>query len=412
MKQKVYDWALEQAPIRYKDDFEGHDDIGNQSSAFLYLALLAHDGDEAASARLFEHLGSLTTGGNEPGFTAGPFWSYATVSLAIAVTRYTPAVWNALDVDLRARLDLIMECYAIASAFVSNDCNHYGTGPSLTGNHNKTWNPNHRMAMVIPILASSVYFSADGEDGAAKVDAILTGFDYDGYLARFDAFGFIRAKHKWTAEGIPLPDGTVSRSARQLMTEGGPAHLSREDRGSISNKLKLGRPLGDGLGVPYPFIYHGIPLANLCAILEDLYAFNYSGGKVISDTAEIPNGLDENGKPLCYIEDGTRSPVEGMEGMMRELVSGDAGGIRSSTSYCAHDFLLVVQSMYALDTLGFYDPKKNPELWSKIKVGNADVVYKLEHGYRGYSIGKSYGYDETRLPSYFPWKYIWLTRYA
>ena len=412
MKNKVYTWALEQAPIRYEGDYGGHPDMHNQSSAFLYLAILAHGGDDGARERLGAHIASIAAGENAPGFTAGPFWSYASVSLAIAVAHRTPAVWDALDADTRARLNLIMECYAIASAFVSNDCNDYCTGPSLSGNHRKTWNPNHRMAMVIPILAASVYFGSDGADGAAAVDAILTGFDYDAYLARFDAYGFVRAKDYWTTEGITLPDGTVARSARLLMTEGGDAYLSREDHGTQANKLQLGRPLGTGRGVPYPFVYHGIPLFNLRAILEDLYAYNYSGGKVISDTANLPRGLDENGKPLCYIEDGTRSPVEGMEGMMYELVSADAGGIRSSTSYCAHDFLLVVQSLAALHEIGVYIPDYASELWSKIVVGNTDVVYKLEHGYRGYSIGKSYGYNESRIPAYFPWKHLWLEKYA
>ena len=408
-KAEIMKTVMDSEPMKHINMFENDGSIIQSSSAFLYLAITEYKtpGREGVKERILKHIRSFITGGNEPMFTAGPFWHYETVSMGFAVIRFTPSVWDELSLQERDRVDLIMKCYAIASAFVNNDCNSFKTGPSLTGNHSKTWNPNHRMAMVFPIVAATVYFSAGG-DGVEAVNAILTEFDHDYYISKFDEYGFTRAKHSWTAKGVMLDDGTKAPDAKELMMTGGDAYLSVEDRGSINNKFPLKLPLGSGLGVRHRYSYHGIGLDDIPAIVTDLYEHNYSGGKIISDTKDMSGGTDEEGKPLAYILDGTRSPYEGLDGMMREFVSGDAGGIRSSTSYCFHDFVLVAQSFAALDALGVYSIDKKSELWSKIANGNADVIYKGEHGYRSYSIGKGYEtYDDKNLV-YLVWKSWWL----
>ena len=144
-----------------------------------------------------------------------------------------------------------------------------------------------------------------------------------------------------------------------------------------------------------------------------MYDHNYSGGAVISDTSRLPGGTDENGKPLAYIADGSLSPVEGKIGMMRELVSADAGGIRSSTSYCLHDFILVVQSYAVLYALGELRLSNDDPLFSLMWVGNEDVIYKCEVGYNSYSIGKNRGIcGEAGHPDYLPYKHLWRANFA
>ena len=404
--------ALSFAPIKYLDKYEGNGELYYCASAFLYLTIEEHKmHDDRIKDRILEHVRSLIAGGNEPMFTAGPFWHYESVSMGLAVVRHTPSVYDCLDEVEREKIDVIMKCFAIATAFVSNDCNFYSTGATLTGNHSKRWNPNHRMGMVFPIIAAKVYFSAVG-NARQIIDDILTSFDHDEYINTFEKFGFTRALYGWTTKSIVLEDGRKAPDAKELMMRGGEAFLSVEDSGSIHNKLKLGKPLGYGKGIREPFLYHGFDLDHHELIINDMYQFNYSGGKVISDTSNLPSGTDEDGKPLCYILDGTKSPVDGMYGMMYELVSHDAGGIRSSTSYCMHDFILVTETLAALTELGFYDPKDYPELFALIKVGNADVIYKGEHGYRSYSIGKGYDTNDTDKHNYLLWKDWWLENYA
>ena len=344
-------------------------------------------------------------------FSAGPFWYYAAASMGFAVFRHTPSLWDSLTDDEKDRVDLIMKCYAIASAFVTNDCNFYKTGPSLTGNYSKTWNPNHRMAMVFPIVAAKLYFSAYG-DGKDIVNSILTDFGYDEYIEAFEKYGFSRARYGWTTKGTVLDNGEKSLDARELMLNGGAAYLSVEDSGSKHNNLQLCLPLGYGVGVRHTYTYLGFTLDEIDKIATALYEYNYSGGAIISDTSDFPNGKDENGEPRSFILDGTKSPYEGRDGMMKELVSADAGGIRSSTSYCFHDLVLVAQTYAAMKSLGAFEIDKSSELWEKMINGNADIFYKGEHGYNSYSIGKAYTTYENNNPTYLLWKNWWILTFG
>ena len=416
LDSEMVSWAMSQALTQYSEtrNFDGSGSMVQSGSALLYLAIGEHENpNPIVKARVIEHLRNLMIGGHEPGFNAGHFWHYATISMAIMVCRYTPSVWNELTADEIARLDFIMECFAVATTFVSDDNNTYKTGPALTGNYSKTWNPNHRMAMILPIVAATSYFSHGGADGAAYINNMLLNFDHDAYIEKFDQYGFRRAKYSWTAEGMILADGTVALGAKELMMNGGNAYICHEDNGTIYNKIALGTPVGSGVGVRTKYTYSGCSLYQLDKILEKLYYYNYSGGCVISDTSGFPNGVDEKGNPLAYIADGTKSPFEGELGMMKEFVSGDARGIRSSTTYCTHDFMLVVQSFAAMTTLGLYEVDAGSELYHLMWVGNGDLIYKNEHGYRSYSIGQDRGEasDKDHL-EYLPWKAWWLSNHG
>ena len=389
----------------------GYDLDGNimeSSSAFLYLALVCKDNSAPCVVlRLLEHIRNFIKGGNEPMFTAGPFWCYETVSMAIALVRHTPSVWSRLADDERERVDLIMSCYAISSAFANNDCNSYYTGPALTGNYHKSWNPNHRMANVFPIVAAYAYFSAEG-DGKDIVNSILLSFDYDEYIKKFEKYGFARVRGAWSAKGVELNDGRFAPDTRELMMYGGEAYLSVYDIGMTKNNFKMGQSLGRGKGVRERFTYGGYELDDVIAITGGLYEYNYSGGKIISHTGKICGGADEKGNPRAYILDGTSSPYEGVEGMMKELVAGDAMGFRSSTSYCFHDFVLVIQSYAALSALSMIEISDDSRLWQKMLAGNADIIYKGEHGYRAYSIGKGEDVYEEDNQVYIFWKNWWI----
>ena len=396
--------ALAQPIIKCSGEVEDNGQIYVSSSALLYLLIEENkEHNDRVNARILEHLRSVIAGGNEPMFTAGPWWHYESLSLSFAVARHTPSVWNAFTALEKDKIDLVMRCYAICSAFVSNDCNFYMTGASLSGNYSKTWNPNHRMAMVFPAIAAYLFYAADGGDARKKVDDILVNFDHDAYIKKFDEYGFSRAKYCWTTEGTTLDDGTKTAGAKELMMNGGHAYLSVERRSDFPR----GMDAKEGKGVRQPFLYHGFDLDAFKDIANDLYKYNYSGGKVVSDTSSRPNGLDSNGEPISYILDHTKSPVEGLTGMMKELVAGDAHGVRSSTSYCMHDFVLVTESMAAISAVGGYDIKDYPELLELIKIGNADLIYKGEHGYRSYSQGKSYD-TYAKDTNYLIWKDYWL----
>ena len=155
--------ALVQPIVKCSGEVEDNGQIYVSSSALLHLLIEENkEHNDRVNARILEHLRSVIAGGNEPMFTAGPYWHYESLSLSFAVARHTPSVWNAFTAIEKDKIDLVMRCYARCSAFVSNDCNFYMTGASLSGNYSKTWNPNHRMAMVFPAIAAYLFYAADG----------------------------------------------------------------------------------------------------------------------------------------------------------------------------------------------------------------------------------------------------------
>ena len=357
------------------------------SSALLYLAVAAHEGvgGETVSGRVAESLHTLVAGGVEPSMNAGPFWGYALLSGAIALARRTPSVWDRLSPGDRGRLDVLVECFAVLASIVTDDANDYRTGPLRDGNFHKEWNPNHRMAMVFPAVFAALYF------GPAELDARLCVFDFDSAMERLRGYGFTNIVACWGSDP----------GNRALLMEGGVARF-RYDVGSTDEKA--GSEAGRGTGVRHPYRYHGHGLGDLAAIVRDLYDFNYIGGPVFSDSSAMAHGLylaEEVaarsldpalvGTPKAYIADHTVSPWQGRDGMMREFNSFDVRGIRSSASYCAVDFVLVVATLVALRTLGAYDATRDEELFRRIIVGNEDCLYKLGHGYESFSIGVSHG---------------------
>lgn len=407
-------WAFNYEIIKYSGIYDGEEDTDARANAFLYLTVSENKyHSDAVRDRALLHIRSLITGGQEPSFTAGPFWHYATVSLGLMLARYTPTIWDELTADEKDRIDLLMQCYAVATAFVADDENDYKTGISLMGNHYKGWNPNHRLAMTLPIVASTVYFSYGGASGAEYVNNIFLNFDYDAFIGKFEQYGFTRIKTCWSTEGYDYGDGTKSPGAKELLTNGGNAVYATQNPGGDLIGLELGASLGSGRGVKgNSFTYYGIPLTNLAGIVEHMYRYTYSGGAVISDSSSMEGGVDAAGNPLAYIIDGTKSPVEGEIGMMYEMISGDGAGIRSAITYCSHDLMLVVQSIATLEIVGAYEHNEESDLFRMIWVGNTDTIYKYSHGYHGYSLGQGSDYYDNETSKYTPWKTYWLSEYA
>lgn len=388
------------------------DDNGNsvftKVAALLYLLMKEHDEKAGGEVRdrALEHLRFLTAGGNEPFFDAAPFWNYPVTAASLAVAKATPTVWDALTDDEKARITLLAEGFLILASFATDDRNDYQTGPGMCGNFNKGWNPNYRLANVgqIPFL---VHFFGSAE----KANAILAGFDVEETMKKAEAFGFTRWTKRWATPGVQLANGTYAPSAKELLSHGGKAYFASA---LARNGQEAGAPAGEGVGVVGGYLYHGHGLDDCTAIWEDLARFNYNAGPVVSDSSKMRNGLDENGKPKAYILDGTRSPQEGMIGMMTEFASGDAQGVRSSCAYTSHDFDMAVAITAALQTLGIYDinDPAHREVVDLMRVGNADTIYKLEHGYRSFSLGNGYDSHEESYGGYYLWKALWRSTFG
>ena len=355
-------------------------------------------------SRIVEQLKYMVgpTNNAAPLFDLRANWPYCTITAAILLAKETPVVWDALTADEKERYDFIMECFAYILALGTDDDNDYKTGPQLKGNYYKNWNPNYRLATCLPMIFVGRYFG-----GAAAVDQILLAFDFDTVTDKFLEYGFYRSYNAWMTTPAQKPDGTYYPSAKDFMMNGGDAHVNvTNDRlGYVP-----GTQAGTGVGVRTTYTYKGYTVDQPDKIIESIFAYNYEGGEVKSSY-----GVGADGQPLAYIVGYLTSPYEGEPGLMKEFAGSDANGIRSSTDYCSHDFIMVVNSLLVTTELDMYDPlaDENIALFRLVWVGNQDFVFKFEKGYMSYSLGESKGVSqESTERGYMLMKSFWLIKYG
>ncbi len=382
--------------------------FGRATTLFLLIMEERVQGDGALLQRIKEHFESATAKEQAPSFDAICLWNYCPYSASIALAKATPAVWNFLGEDLQARLTFTMEMYAYLESFATSDYNSYSTGPGLTGNYHKGWNPNYRLANV-PVILFVTHFFGDGDMkvGAERVNAMLHAYTeekYEEMVSRLNEYGWERALNVWTTPAMQHEDGTYGTDAKTVTLYGGETYALDYTHSYVKKEV------GTGLGVTNggnDYLYHEHPLYEAAAIVEDLLRFNYSGGPVKSDHHFDVN-RDGEAELVAWILDKSTSPYQGQMGMMKEFASGN----RSSTGYCSHDFQLTTILILASEALGFYQAKANEQLWSIITVGNGDFLYKNEVGYQGFATG-SYGTstkthsEENEGKVYFALKYLW-----
>jgi len=403
---------LDSELLRYTPKPGGNDNGPNtfeKATALFLLELHEFETKDGTTlSRINEHFASATAAGRAPSFDAVCLWNYCPFSASIAIAKATPSIWNSIPEEIHQRLTFIMEMYAYLESFATSDFNSYRTGPGLSGNFHKDWNPNYRLANV-PVMVFVTHFFGDGDmdKGCKIVNDMLHGFNeevYDRLLATMDAYGWDRAKAIWTTPARQHADGTYGTDARHVLLYGGTTYTSKYAHTEVIKES------GDGLGVTNggnDYLYKGFPLSCPEGIVEHLLTFNYSGGPVKSDHHY---DVDKDGiaERVAWIMDESTSPYQGQIGMMKEFASGN----RSSTGYCSHDFMLCNILIAATKTLGIYDVTTNPELWSMVKVGNGDFIYKNEKGYQCFATG-SYGTsakprtEDSESTAYFAMKDLW-----
>ena len=389
-------WALSNpTPLSYRGSkFDNAAEVMTASNAILYLLYEIRQTDasnpyfEAYVNRIVEQLRRLIdpSENGAPHFDLCCNWPYCNLTAAITLCKNTPAVWSVLTESERSQYDFIMECFAYVLTLGTDDENNYSTGPGLTGNYNKEWNPNFRIANVMPMVFVGEYFG-----GAAAVNAMLLAFDYDAVIAKFEEYGFARAYTCWTASPAQKADGSYYPSPKDFMMNGGEIFLNTAN-GTLH--YVPGTAAGTGVGVRTTYTYRGYTLNEPEKIIASLLQHNYSGGAVKSSF-----GTYSNGSPKAYIEGYLKSPYEGERGMMKEFAGSDGGNgkdgsdIRSSTDYCSHDFLMIVGALVALTELDIYAPMDNDNLslFRLVWVGNQDFIFKFQNGYMSYSLGASKG---------------------
>ena len=384
------------------------------TTALYYLTLIARNYPNAkasdgtlCSDAAKELLEFFLAGGNEPMASVGCWWGHAIMANALLLAKNTDVIYNDLTQDTKDRMDWLMKALAIAGNWGYNIENNYETGFDLHGNFKKTWNPNYANSYLSIVLTASMYF------GEKELDAIYTSFEYDAYMDQFRAYNFINVIYAWEIAGKSLLEvGTMEDGSNPIMIGGY----------GLSNAA-AGNPAGSGKGVRLPFIYKKHEEAqkpvetdgDKISLQDDgfakwmtKYLVNFTYNNTVKSSC-----VNADGEVQAYIISGATSPYEGQNGMFTELDGGDGGGVRSSLTYACDSFIIWTGLRINLEL--FSDIDFNSEdmqaLWTKMYVGNEDMIFKLQEGYNGYSSGEAkiqYEYSgEFTSRGYIMYKDLW-----
>lgn len=419
--QQVYNEPLS----AYSTDFQ----TMHMAASYVALAVQEHahplDGAIAARLAAFVETFFAKEQGAEILFDARANWGFAGLAATFATVKDTPTVYNRLDASTREKMDTFMWAIAYTVAFNMADYNNYKSGPGMAGNFGKEWNPNYRLGN-IPCMPFVVHYFGYGdmEAGALLVERAIGSFDnaeYARMIGRFSVYGWTKAYRCWTS---PAPvDGALD--AQTLLVDGGNA--------TVHPDYKQGGGGGGGKGVSgqgQTFAYKGYSLLETEGMLDNVIEYTFSGGKVTSDYYFDVTG---DGQPdrIGYILDGTRSPLEGKDGLMLEFASGN----RSSSEYNNKNFTILIPVLYAAYHLprytseggvrrvlvdltdgtevSLYDVSERGTLWERVQIGTEDFLYKLAHGYHCFASGMYYegagsdDYEHLASRGYFAAKDMW-----
>ena len=395
-------WAYDQPPISFSPKLGDNDNRGGvaeEASALIYLALeIRHTPASSYRDVLVSHVAEslaymMSKDGQTPNFDLEPYWCYSMLAGAVTLCRETPLIWNRLSSSEREKYDFLMKVFAYTVNLGYDDDNSYRTGPGFRGNFHKSWNPNYRLALVPVMLYACRYFGS-----ADALDRILLAFDYDETVAKFKEYGWTRSYNNWT-KTPPTSGGVQAPSQKQTMEKGGSTFfiwVATKESG------------GNGVGVRTAFTYGGKRADDVAGVFNQLLAYNYSGGAVVSEYICTNGGTDSI---RAYIIDGTRSPYEGRHGMMHELGKDN----RASAKYALDDFTLVVSNLAVFDELSMYELPSDAgaTLASMVWVGNMDFLYKIAHGWMSYAQSSGYSASTFEQPTlgFYLWKDWWLLHF-
>jgi hypothetical protein len=316
-------------------------------------------------------------------------WTHHVPAHALLLAKRTPAVWDRLSADERARADLLMQALAVAAHHTLDDDNDYYVlldGYSL---FHKSWNPNHVNGYVGVIVAASLYFGAD------ELNAFFRAFDYDTFMTRLDAANFqnIRQCWNWNPE------------MRGLLMNGGPI-TTAETHALANNVVTRGR------GVRNDFTIDGFTLHDPWHIHRAYALRLYSKATRTRVTVKSDYTTSLMNLRSAAID----SPWEGQMGMLHEFESTDGRGLRSSLTYCFEGAMIDVPTAVMLKLMRVWSPENGGDtLERRMGVGLADLRFKAQEGYRGWSNGRpnESSWEKNLLPMGADYIYaLWETYFA
>jgi hypothetical protein len=290
-------------------------------------------------------------------------WTHNAAAQVLLLAQRTPATWQQLSADERARADLLMQAMAVAAHFTLDDDNDYYLMLDGVSLFHRSWNPNH-VGYGGVIVAASLYF------GPESLNAFFQSFDFDAFLARVEAANFQNIRRCWTYRPF----------MRDLLMRGGPIALP--DDAVIAAGV-----VTTGAGVRNAFTWDGIALDQPWALHRAQAVRLYSKAArtvVVVHPTEASSLLGRHTGAAV-------SPWEGQMGMGHEFESIDWAGLRTSATYAFEGVMIDLCTASTLKVLGEWRAAEGGDMLERrMGVGMADLRFKAKEGYRGWSNGKEH----------------------
>ena len=320
---------------------------------------------------------SIILSGGGPAFDNGHHWGYPILCACITIIREDDDLWGLFSDMQQKQLHEYMRMFALMWNFGCNADNDYRTGMGLHGNYRKkNVGVNYLLTNNALIVFLERYFGS-----IEKLNEVFASVDYEQEMSTLKELGLNRAHEIWTTEGPVDVDGTQYPGAKELF------HSVEKREAKIVRQIgsdKIITYAGEGYGCKLPFAYKAQAKDERLYTALDIFSnilTKHCFCRICKSVVEIPFEDDFS----AHIEDGTTSPYEGRNGMIREFDTGTDARKRSSIFHCEIDFMMLMCYFETMRLLGICEPTELP-YWELVNVGMEDFIYKKEHGYVGYAM--------------------------
>lgn len=318
-----------------------------------------------------------------------------------ALGRATPAVWEAVDPQDRARIDRTMEGLLVSAAWQNSDANPWVRAEkqraerTLTGgDYSRNLVPNFTSSSALMPYVAAAYM------GTAEAQAFLAGFEREDFVAAIrtanagGALDDLEATFAsdWT-DGPRGPGPTAAELAAAIRPEGGYRHSGL---GLDAVTAAVAREIGRMWGRP---IIAGIDPADVARVPDgvekrpgEIGVFEHAR---FDGTPNRAPGRDAQVGRLTDMAAWPQHAYAGRDGMATELdtrdggTNGSGGGPRSSMSYATEGCSILLTAcavLAALDRLDRADPDL-AEAFARQGRGVYDLRFRTEHGHRSFAKG-------------------------
>ncbi|MFW6145807.1 MAG: lyase [Planctomycetota bacterium] len=315
-------------------------------------ALAAWQGRKAADRSLMKQI-RFSLRGDRCLVAAGGYGSQheRAFTASCVLLRHTSRLWNQLNDDEKTRMDLLMKAALVASAYTTSDAgNAEGQNTDLMGRKGlgRGWNPNFREGMIGMMIVGTAWLG-----GAEETYAFLNRYDHQAFTAT-------------------LREAGLDNTARTF------AYAAEHPDAGAPAAAEIERDIRD-------YTYKGTRLDEPMKIYWLLTRHTYGG--TVNTGLNGGEGIDGAGR---MVSGADALPNVGKPGMLYEFDARDGRGKRSSITYAYGGFRPNLMNQVVLIVSGHWrEGAMADECLALMRIGVADLFYKLDHGYISYANGKA-----------------------